>query len=108
MKLEGGRRWHASSFSIILLASSTTISGTKINDEIYIHLQYHPDDISLRELSSIYDEHLDAHFKSTLDIKRAIVAYSRPKNIGDYATRAKLNQAPGKEASVLMGGIKRD
>jgi len=61
------------------LQQPTATTGTKINDEIYIHSQYHPDDITRRELRSIYDENFDTHFKSTLGIKRAIVAYSRPK-----------------------------
>ena len=44
---------------------------------------------------------MDAHFKPTLGVKRAIVAYSRPKNVGDFVTQAKLHQAPGKEGSVI-------
>jgi len=49
-------------------------SGPKVNDEIYLHLQYHPNDIPRRQLQSIYDEHLAYHFKNTLDIKRSIIA----------------------------------
>ena len=75
----------------------------KIADEIYIHLQYHPDDISQRQVRLLYDEHLDDHFSNTLGVERAIVAYSRPKNIGDYVTQAKLHQTPGNTASTIMG-----
>ena len=34
------------------------------------------------------------------------VAYSRPLNIGDYVTRAKLHQAPGETASTIFGEFK--
>ena len=30
-------------------------------------------------------------------------AYSRQRNIGDYASQAKLHQAPGRTASIIMG-----
>ena len=75
----------------------------KIADEIYIHLQYHPDDISRRQVRLLYDDHLVDHFSNTLGVKRAIVAYSRPNNIGDYVTQAKLHQAPGNTVSTIMG-----
>ena len=82
---------------------STAGDSNRIADDIYIHLQYHPDDISRRQLRTIYDEHLAHHFENTLKVKRAIVAYSRPKNIGDYVTQAKLHQAAGITASTTMG-----
>ena len=78
-------------------------NGTIIADEIYLHFQFHPNDISHRQIRDIYDEHLAKKFHSTLGIKQAIVAYSRPKNIGDYITQAKLHQAAGKTASIIMG-----
>ena len=75
----------------------------QIADEIYIHLQYYSEDITRRQVRLLYDEHLADHFSNTLGVKRAIVAYSRSKNIGDYVTQAKLHQAPGNTASTIMG-----
>jgi len=40
---------------------------------------------------------------NTLGIKQAIVAYSKPKNIGDHVTQAKLHEAAGNTASIIMG-----
>eukprot|EP00956_Cyclotella_meneghiniana_P035164 scaffold112213_cov44-Cyclotella_meneghiniana.AAC.5 len=34
---------------------------------------------------------------------RPIIAYSRPKNIGNYVTEAKLHQAPGYTSCIIMG-----
>ena len=45
-------------------------------------------------------------YKTEININRAIVAFSRPKNIGDFATKAKLHQAPNQTASTIMGRFK--
>ena len=42
------------------------------------------------------------HYKHTVD--KMIIAYSRPPNIKDVLTKAKLHQAPGKEASKYYSG----
>ena len=78
-------------------------NNTRIADEIYLHFQFHPNDISRRQIRAIYDEHLADQFHNILGIKRAIVAYSRPKNIGDHVTQAKLHEAAGNTASIIMG-----
>ena len=41
-------------------------------------------------------------------VGRTIVAYSRPKNIGDFVTKTKLHQAPGKNASTILGEFRQD
>jgi len=38
---------------------------------------------------------------------RPIVAYSRPRNIGDYITKAQFHEAPGKDATFYMGKYKQ-
>jgi len=83
-------------------------NGPKVNDGIYLHLQYHPNNISRRQLRSIYDEYLADHFRHTIGIKRSIVAYSRSKNIRDYLMQAKLHQAAGMTASIIMGEHKQE
>ena len=48
-------------------------------------------------------------FKEELKIDRPIVAYSRPRNLGDHVTKAKLHQAPGETSSIIIwGGIDLD
>ena len=47
-------------------------------------------------------------FENSLSILSPTITYSRPKNIGDFATQARLFEAPGKEASNFMGGIYKD
>jgi len=81
----------------------TEASSNRFADNIYIHLQFHPDDISRRQIRTIYDEHLAQHFNNTLGLKRAIVTYSRPRKIGGYVTQAKLHQATGISVSTIMG-----
>ena len=62
----------------------TTSSGTIDDDDtrLFIHLQYHPDDISRRELRQIYKGTCGDIFFSKLDIVNPTIAYSRPPNIG--------------------------
>ena len=105
------RRLHQHCFSLLPAHLRTRLGpfkpppsheSKKIADEIYIHLKYHPEDITRLQVRLLYDEHLTNHFSNTLGVKRAIIAYSRPKNIGDYVTQAKLHQAPDNTASTIM------
>ena len=75
----------------------------RVNNEIYIHLQYHPNDISRKKLRTLYNDHLSIPFKEDLKVKRVIVAHSRPNHIGDYVTQAKLHEAPGITSTLIIG-----
>ena len=70
---------------------------------LFLHIQYHPDDISRPHLRRLYEEHLGGHVRAQLRIERPIIAYSRPRSIGDYIVQAKLHEAPGRDASTIMG-----
>ena len=72
-------------------------------DTVFLHFQFHKDGISRLQIRSAYEEHLSSIFKTEININKTIVAFSRPKNIGDFATKAKLHQAPGQSASTIMG-----
>ena len=76
-------------------------------ESLYIHLEYHPDNISRQKLRQLYDQHCGELFLKELGIERPTIAYSRPKNVGDYVTQAKLHQAPGKSSSIIMGEYKQ-
>lgn len=73
------------------------------NNLLFLHLTYHPDDISRQRIRELYEKHLGDIFRRELNIDRPIIAYSRPKNIGDYVTKAKLHQAPDQSSSTIMG-----
>ena len=87
----------------------TTTTEEDKSTRLFIHLQYHPDDSSRGEIRQLYNEHCGELFKKLMlmGIERPIIAYSRPKNIGDYATQAKLHEAPGRTASTIMGEYKQ-
>ena len=79
-------------------------TGAQDEDNLlFLHLTYHPDDISRKRLRELYEKHLGDIFRRELNIDRPIIAYSRPKNIGDYVTKAKLHQAPDQSSSTIMG-----
>ena len=72
-------------------------------DRIFFHAEYGRNDLSRRAIRSIYDDTLRDRLES-FGIKQLTIAFSRPKNIKDYVTKAKLHMAPDKEASKYYSG----
>ena len=75
-------------------------------DTLFLKFQFHPDNISRQQVWAEYKEHLALLFGEELGIKRAILAYSRSKSIGDDMTQAKLHQTPNETGSKTMGEYK--
>jgi tyrosyl-tRNA synthetase len=67
-------------------------------------MEYHPNDIPKKSVRAIYEHCCKSTFEEVLDIKQTTIAYSRPPNLKDTLTKAKLHQAPGKEASKYYSG----
>jgi len=75
------------------------------HERLILHFEYHPCDIPRKKIRHIYKKHCaKLEEDSNLGIQQMIVAYSRPTNLRDAITRAKLHQAPGREASTFGGG----
>lgn len=87
-------------------ATTSPSDRNRLEKTIFVHLQYHPFDISRSDVRRLFDEHCADPFKEHLDVERPIVAYSRPRNIGEYVTQARLHQPPGQSSSVIMGEYK--
>ena len=81
--------------------SSTQLLSNK--ERLFFHMEYHTNDIPKKTVHALYDHYWKTSFED-LGIKQFTVAYSRPPNIKDYVTKAKLHQAPGKEASKYYSG----
>jgi hypothetical protein len=64
-------------------------------ERLFVHLEYHRNDILKAKVRSLYETHCRENFETILGIKQLTVAYSRSKNIRDMVTKAKLHQAPG-------------
>lgn len=76
---------------------------------LFIHVQYHPDDITRRQIRAEWDKHCGKLFEEELGLtQQVIVAYSRQKNIRDYVSQAALHQAKGRESSTIMGEYLQD
>ena len=71
-------------------------------DRLFLHLEYHPNGMPRREIRRVYDSTCGELLESRLGIKQTTIAYSRPKNVRDILVRAKLHQAPGREASTYF------
>jgi hypothetical protein len=78
-----------------------------MKDTVFLHFQFHKDGISRQEIRKEFELYLEDICKEELCKERMIVAFSRPKNIGDFVTRAKLHQAPDKSASTILGEFRQ-
>ena len=82
---------------------TTTPATIEEANRLFLHLEYHPDDVPRSRIQTLYANHLGDLLHTELGIGRPTIAYSRPKNIGDFITRSRLHQAPGQLASNLLG-----
>ncbi|KAL7533528.1 hypothetical protein ACHAWF_004529 [Thalassiosira exigua] len=81
--------------------SATDLSS---KEGLFVHWEYHPNDIPRKQIRAIYDDTLKDTLANTLGIKQTTIAFSRPENIRELLTRAKLHQAPGQPASKYYSG----
>ena len=87
--------------------TTITSNADVMKDTVFLHFQFHKDGISRQEIRKEFELHLEKICKEELCKERMIVAFSRPKNIGDFVTRAKLHQAPDKSASTILGEFRQ-
>ena len=78
-----------------------------MKDTVFLRFQFDKDGISRQEIRKDFELHPEEICKEELCKERMIVAFSRPKNIGDFVTRAKLHQAPDKSASTILGEFRQ-
>ena len=79
-------------------------------EQILLHLEYHPDDIPREKVRQLFSEMCKPLFSRDTDdgglgIKRTIIAYSRPRNLKDLLQKATLYQRRGKEVSTYFSGL---
>ena len=99
--LEANRKLDAAKRRPTLQPQPDSLSN---KERLFLHFEFHPRDIPRKVIRAIYDDTCHETFFWLLGIKQATVAYSRPKNIRESVTKAKLYQAPGKPASKYYSG----
>ena len=72
------------------------------NERTFIHMEYHPNGISRRQLREAFDETCDMFTGTEAAIKQVTVAFSRPPNLKDKLTSARLHEVAGKEVSTFQ------
>ena len=75
----------------------------KKTDRVFLHFEYGRNDLPRNIIRSIYNMTCKEMCEG-IGLKDLTIAYSRPKNIKDLVTKAKLHMAPGKEASKYYLG----
>ena len=73
-------------------------------ERLFLHFEYHRCDIPKAQVRAIYNSTCNDLFERHLGIKQLTICYSRSTNIREAITKAKLHQAPGKEASKYYSG----
>ena len=73
------------------------------SNRLFIRMEYSRNDMPKKAVRSIVDATLSNTLED-LQISQTTVAYSRPKNVKDLLSKAKLHQAKGKEVSVYYSG----
>ena len=68
-----------------------------------MHIEFGRNDLPREAIRAIYNSTCQEMCEG-IGIKDFTIAYSRPKNIKDLVTKAKLHMAPGKEASKYYTG----
>lgn len=74
-------------------------------NSVFLHLQYHPNDIPRTELRALFRKNCTALEEMTTEndkpfaISSLIIAYSRAKNLRDVLTSAKLHEVSGNKVS---------
>ena len=79
---------------------------SNLKDTLFIHFKFHMNDISQQAMRLEFETHLAKMIRNDLGVTKMTIAYSRPLNIRNYITRAKLHQPPGKIASKIFGEFK--
>ena len=69
-----------------LKQTNTNSASANNKNTLFIHWQFHPQGIQRRELRQLYNNLLKPH----LDFDKVTIAVSRPKNLRDLLTNAKL------------------
>ena len=89
------------------LLEAESVSDTE--EQIVLHLEYHPDDIPRKKVRELFTKTCEPIFSHDandggLGLKRMIIAYSRPRNLRDLRQKAKLYEKTGKEVSTYFRG----
>ena len=84
-------------------ATSTSNNLLDKNNRLFVHMEYSKNDIPKKAIRSIVDATLPTTMEK-LGINQVTVAYSRPKNLKDLLSKAKLHQAKGQEVSAYYSG----
>ena len=85
-------------------SDSSTEEALTTKERVFLHMEYHPNDIPRKLIRTIYNQNCGELFEEKLGIKQTTIAYSRAKNLRELLTQAKLHQAPGHEASKYFTG----
>ena len=81
--------------------------GNTVEQQIFLHWEYHPRDITRYELRSVYNDILAPLIAAPpLGIQRLTIAYKNPPNLRRLLTRTQLREPAGYQASLYVDNLK--
>ena len=73
---------------------TTNIDRKTLRNSLFLHVRYHPKDISRQAIRKIYNDNCENTFKTKLGIQHTTVAYNRGKNIKETLTSGRFKSDP--------------
>jgi hypothetical protein len=88
-------------------APSGSSAGNTAEQQIFLHWEYHPRDITRYELRSVYNDILAPLLaEPPLGIRRLTIAYRNPPNLRRLLTRTQLREPAGDRASLYVENLR--
>lgn len=90
--------------SILARSRTTQPDSADDNEEkkhLYLHFTYHPEDVPRKTIRKLYNKHI-RDFEEELILDGSIIAYSRPTNLGELTSQAKLHEKQGRDAKTHL------
>src|SRR6056300_898116 len=70
------------------------------SDRLFLHIDYHANGIQRHQLRDTFEKTCDNFRGTAAEIQQVTVAFSRPTNLRDELTSARLHQIDGQEVST--------
>jgi hypothetical protein len=96
----------ASTKSSVNAAPTPTVDDDK--NRLFLHLKYHPDDVSCSMMQELYQQHLGDVLLDELGIPRPTIAYTLLKTLGTLYHMPSSSKLPAKKPQQLWGRLEQN
>ena len=87
-------------------AATTQRQPRSSNNSIFVHWEYHPNDIGRRDIRQAFNTLLAPALSESRLPHHPVIAYSVPRSLGQCLTKTQLQEAPGQRVSSSIEQLK--